>query len=63
MFGAFCELLACCLHGIDLAEIKAGSSVVVLGGGVIGLLTVQLARLAGASTVILSTRQASRANR
>jgi 2-desacetyl-2-hydroxyethyl bacteriochlorophyllide A dehydrogenase len=60
MFGAFCEPLACCLHGIDLAEIKAGSSVVVLGGGVIGLLTVQLARLAGASTVILSTRQASR---
>jgi L-iditol 2-dehydrogenase len=60
MFGAFCEPLACCLHGIDLAEIKAGSSVAVLGGGVIGLLTVQLARLAGASTVILSTRQASR---
>jgi threonine dehydrogenase-like Zn-dependent dehydrogenase len=60
MFGAFCEPLACCLHGIDLSEIKAGSSVVVLGGGVIGLLTVQLARLAGASAVILSTRQASR---
>lgn len=55
--GAFCEPLACCLHGIDMTEIKAGSSVVVLGGGVIGLLTVQLARLAGATTVILSTRQ------
>jgi 2-desacetyl-2-hydroxyethyl bacteriochlorophyllide A dehydrogenase len=60
MHGAFCEPLACCLHGIDLADIKAGSSVVVLGGGVIGLLTVQLARLAGATTVILVTRQASR---
>ncbi|MDO9414740.1 zinc-dependent alcohol dehydrogenase family protein [Pararhizobium sp.] len=58
--GAFCEPLACCLHGIDIAQIKAGSSVVVLGGGVIGLLTVQLAKLAGATTVILSTRQASR---
>ncbi|PSJ53081.1 zinc-dependent alcohol dehydrogenase family protein [Kumtagia ephedrae] len=58
--GAFCEPLACCLHGIDIAAIKAGSSVVVLGGGVIGLLVVQLARLAGASTVILSTRQASK---
>jgi 2-desacetyl-2-hydroxyethyl bacteriochlorophyllide A dehydrogenase len=58
--GAFCEPLACCLHGIDIAGIKAGSSVVVLGGGVIGLLTVQLARLAGATTVILSTRQASK---
>ena len=58
--GAFCEPLACCLHGIDIAGIEAGSSVVVLGGGVIGLLTVQLARLAGARRVVLSTRQASR---
>ncbi|WP_256749336.1 zinc-dependent alcohol dehydrogenase family protein [Mesorhizobium sp. Mes31] len=58
--GAFCEPLGCCLHGVDLAEIGPGSSVVVLGGGVIGLLTVQLARLAGAKTIILSTRQASR---
>ncbi|WP_373413881.1 zinc-dependent alcohol dehydrogenase family protein [Ensifer aridi] len=58
--GAFCEPLACCLHGIDIAGIKTGSTVAVLGGGVIGLLTVQLARLAGATTVILSTRQASK---
>ncbi|MBZ9961574.1 MULTISPECIES: zinc-dependent alcohol dehydrogenase family protein [unclassified Mesorhizobium] len=58
--GAFCEPLGCCLHGVDLAEIKPGSSVAILGGGVIGLLTVQLARLAGATTIILSTRQASR---
>lgn len=60
LHGAFCEPLACCLHGIDMAAIKAGSSVVVLGGGVIGLLVVQLARLAGATTVILSTRQQSK---
>lgn len=60
LHGAFCEPLACCLHGIDLAAIKPGNSVAVLGGGVIGLLIVQLARLAGASTIILSTRQASR---
>jgi threonine dehydrogenase-like Zn-dependent dehydrogenase len=58
--GAFCEPLACCLHGIDLAAIPPGASVVVLGGGVIGLLTVQLARLAGARQVVLSTRQKSR---
>lgn len=60
MHGAFCEPLACCLHGIDIAGIRPGASVAVLGGGVIGLLTVQLAKLAGATTVILSTRQASR---
>ncbi|WP_192250924.1 zinc-dependent alcohol dehydrogenase family protein [Mesorhizobium silamurunense] len=58
--GAFCEPLACCLHGVDLAAIRPGAAVVVLGGGVIGLLTVQLAKLAGAATIILSTRQASR---
>ncbi|MER8435567.1 zinc-dependent alcohol dehydrogenase family protein [Mesorhizobium sp. M1312] len=58
--GALCEPLGCCLHGMDLAQIRPGSSVAVLGGGVIGLLTVQLARLAGATTIILSTRQASR---
>jgi len=58
--GAFCEPLACCLHGIDIAAIKAGSSVIVLGGGVIGLLTVQLAKLAGATRVVLSTRQAAK---
>ncbi|QFY60737.1 zinc-dependent alcohol dehydrogenase family protein [Rhizobium grahamii] len=56
LHGAFCEPLACCIHGIDLAEIRTGSSVVVLGGGVIGLLVVQLARLAGATTVVLLTR-------
>lgn len=58
--GAFCEPLACCLHGVDMAGITAGSSVVVLGGGVIGMLVVQLARLAGATSVILVTRQAVR---
>jgi L-iditol 2-dehydrogenase len=58
--GAFSEPLACCLHGLDVARIQPGQSVAVLGGGVIGLLMVQLARLAGAETVILSTRQRPR---
>ena len=58
--GAFCEPLACCLHGLDVARIQPGGSVAVLGGGVIGMLMVQLARLAGASTVILCTRQQPR---
>ena len=58
--GAFSEPLACCLHAIDKAEIRSGSSVAILGGGVIGLLMVQLARLEGAAKVILITRQASR---
>jgi L-iditol 2-dehydrogenase len=59
-YGALCEPLACCLHALDLASISPGMSVAVLGGGVIGQLMVQLARLAGAGTVVLATRQASR---
>ena len=58
--GAFCEPLACCLHGLDVARIRPGDSVAIFGGGVIGLLMVQLARLAGATSVILSTRQQPR---
>jgi L-iditol 2-dehydrogenase len=60
LHGAFCEPLACCIHGVDLAAIKPGSSVLVLGGGVIGLLVVQLAQLAGARQIILATRQQSK---
>lgn len=58
--GAFSEPLACCLHALDVARITPGASVAILGGGVIGLIMVQLARLAGATTVILSTRQKPR---
>lgn len=47
--GAMAEPLACCLHGIDRANIQVGDTVCVIGGGAIGLLMVQLAKLAGAS--------------
>lgn len=58
--GAFCEPIACCLHAIDKAGIRPGDSVAILGGGVIGLIMVQLARLSGAARVALVTRQAFR---
>ncbi|WP_077532934.1 zinc-dependent alcohol dehydrogenase family protein [Massiliimalia massiliensis] len=51
--GAMTEPVACCLHGIDLCEISAASTVMVIGGGMIGLLMVQLAKLSGAHQVIL----------
>lgn len=60
LHGAFCEPLACCIHGVDMAAIRTGASVVVLGGGVIGMLVVQLAKLAGATRVVLVTRQAAK---
>ncbi len=51
--GAMVEPLGCCLHGIDMCEIKAGDKVVVVGGGMIGLLMVQLVKLEGAAKVAL----------
>lgn len=51
--GAMTEPVACCLHGIDMCHIKTGEQVVVIGGGMIGLLMLQLAKLAGASKVAL----------
>ena len=53
-FGAMAEPVACCLHGIDRAEISEGDTVCIVGGGAIGLIMVQLARLAGAAKIILS---------
>lgn len=37
--------MACCLHGIDMCGIRPGSQAVVIGGGMIGLLMLQLAKL------------------
>ena len=56
LHGAFCEPLACTLHGLDLGAPKPGERVAILGGGVIGLLALQLAKAAGAE-VMLVTRQ------
>lgn len=52
--GAFSEPLACVLHGVDIGAPRSGERVLVIGGGVIGLLAVQLAALAGAETVLLT---------
>ena len=60
LHGAFCEPLACTLHGIDIGRPVAGERVLVIGGGVIGLLALQLARLAGAETMLLTRHPAKR---
>ncbi|MEG2305421.1 MAG: zinc-dependent alcohol dehydrogenase family protein [Lachnospiraceae bacterium] len=52
--AAMTEPMSCCLHGIDLCDIKAGDTVLVMGGGPIGMIMLQLAKNAGASKVILS---------
>lgn len=51
--GALCEPVGCCLHGIDLANIQVGDVVMIIGGGPIGMIMMQLAQIAGASKMIV----------
>ncbi|MBE6557461.1 MAG: alcohol dehydrogenase [Ruminococcaceae bacterium] len=51
--AAMTEPVACCLHGMDMCDIEQGATVAVIGGGMIGLLMLQLAKLKGAATLIL----------
>ena len=51
--AAFAEPLSCCVRGIDQAAIKVGESVVIIGGGTIGLLMLQLAKISGAGKILL----------
>ena len=43
------EPLSVCMRGIDLAELRVGSKVAISGGGGVGMLLLQLAKLSGAS--------------
>lgn len=56
--GAFAEPLACTIHGMDMAALHPGERCIILGGGVIGLLALQLARLAGAEVMMLTRSRA-----
>lgn len=50
--GAMLEPLGVAIHAVDLAHIKPGMTVGVFGCGPIGLLTLQVARAAGATELI-----------
>ena len=50
--AAMTEPVSCCLHGIELCNIKCGDTVAVIGCGMIGLLMLQLAKLSGAARII-----------
>jgi len=58
--AAFVEPASTALRAVEKAEVKIGDNVVVMGAGTIGLLVLQIARIAGARTIIvlevLSTR-------
>jgi threonine dehydrogenase-like Zn-dependent dehydrogenase len=50
----FIEPVSCAVHGMDRAGIRTGDTVVILGGGTIGLVMLQIVRHGGASAVIVS---------
>ena len=52
--AALLEPLACAINGNDSANIHLGDTVVIIGSGPIGLIHLQLARLKGASKVIVA---------
>ncbi|MBI1936544.1 MAG: zinc-dependent alcohol dehydrogenase family protein [Ignavibacteriales bacterium] len=51
--ASFAEPLSCCIRGIDRAKIKPGENVIIIGGGAIGLMMMQLARISGAAKLIV----------
>ena len=52
--GVMLEPLGVAIHTVDLAHLRVGMSVGVFGCGPIGLLIIQLARLAGAAQVLVT---------
>ena len=54
--AALTEPLACTIHGVlSVAKVQAGDNVVIAGPGPIGLLALQLAKVAGATVALLGT--------
>lgn len=51
--GAFFEPATVALHGLMRLDYKGGKTVAILGGGTIGLFTMQWARIFGASKVVV----------
>lgn len=58
--AALAEPLACVINGQEIAGVKMGDVVVILGAGPIGLLHVKLARFSGARRIIVSEPNALR---
>lgn len=57
---AMTEPTAVGLHAVHLANIKVGDKVLVIGGGIIGLVSAMLAKMNGASLVVVSETNESR---
>ena len=54
--AATIEPVAVLVHSMELADLQLGESVAVMGAGAIGLLALQMAKLAGASVVVVGDK-------
>ncbi|MBK9138176.1 MAG: alcohol dehydrogenase catalytic domain-containing protein [Verrucomicrobia bacterium] len=54
--AALLEPLGVALHAVDLAKLRVGHSLAILGSGPIGLLCLQVAKLAGAAPIFVTDR-------
>jgi L-iditol 2-dehydrogenase len=59
--AAMTEPLACCLHGVERAEVEPGQTVAILGAGPIGLMLCACVADAGARPVVVGGRPERRA--
>ena len=58
--AAMLEAVSVALHGVSLAAISSGATALVLGAGMIGLLTLQALRAAGCSRVFVADLDSTR---
>ena len=61
--AAMLEAVSVGLHGVRISEMQGGETVLVIGAGMIGLLTLQAAKAAGASQVWIADIDPSRLER
>ena len=54
VIAALTEPAACCLSGLEMYQMPPNATVLVIGGGIMGLLTMVLAKRRGAKRLILS---------
>jgi L-iditol 2-dehydrogenase len=58
--AAMLEAVSVALHGVAVSDLKGGETALVIGAGMIGLLTLQAAKAAGCSSVLVADIDSSR---
>ena len=50
--AAFCEPIAVCLHANEIISPKPGDTILIIGGGPMGLIHLQISKLSGANVIV-----------